>query len=113
MDAAAHEFWQDAPIARAGPRDMREMQDRRVRHFATDGGGRQVKVIVLKEDVRRFRVLSRLVYNSFSYRFVDGNIAAFPGLIHGAADIRGSRRVPHEVLYEPEQRVAEDVIVAL
>src|SRR2546425_6059322 len=113
MDAAAHELWQDPPVARAGPRDVREVQDRRLWDLATDHGGRKIKVVILEEDVRRFMLLLRFVDDGFCDRFVYRDIAAFPGFVNCASDVRSAGRVPHEVLDEPKQRVAEDVVVTL
>src|SRR2546427_2120924 len=113
MDAAAHELRQDPPVARAGPRDMREVQDRGFRHLATDHGGRKIEVVVLEEDVRRFKLLLRFVDDGFGDRFVYRDIATFPGFVHCASDVRSAGRVPHEVLDEPEQRVAKNIVVTL
>src|SRR6266540_3883876 len=68
---------------------------------------------VLLQDIWWCRLLLSLVDHRVRYGFVDGNVAAFPGLVNSPADVGRSRRVPHEMLHEPQQRIAEDVIVAL
>src|SRR6266545_189157 len=70
-------------------------------------------MIVLQQDIWWCRLLLSLVDHRVRYGFVDGNVAAFPGLVNSPADVGRSRRVPHEMLHEPQQRIAEDVIVAL
>src|SRR2546425_9669996 len=113
MNAAAHELWKDSPVARPRPRDVREVQNCRFGHLATDHSRGKIQMIVLKEDVRGFRPLFRLMDNSLRDRLIDRDIATFPGFIDGTADIGGPRCVPHEVLHKPEQWVAENVVVTL
>ena len=75
--------------------------------------GVEVQVIVLEQDVRRCLVLFGLRDDGIGDGLVDGDVAAFPGFVDCAADVWGPRCVPHEVLDKPQERIAEDVVVAL
>src|SRR3989337_1853693 len=65
------------------------------------------------EYVGRLLIVLRLGGDSLVDSLVDGDVAALPGFVDGAADVGGARGVPHVVLDEPEEGVAEDVVVAL
>src|SRR5712692_6023975 len=109
MDSSAHEFRQDAPVVWTGPGDVSEVENRRARHFLSNHCGCQVEVVVLKQHVWRLCLLLRFINNRLGDRFVDRYVPGFPSFVYGAADVRRARRVPHEVLDEPEQGVAEDI----
>ena len=113
MDCLAHELREDAPVARSGPGDVGEVEDGGAGDLFADAGGGQVEVVVLEEDEGRLRVVLSLGGDGVGDRLVDGDVAALPGLVDGAADVGRARRVPHVVLEEPEQGVAEDVVVPL
>src|SRR5712692_9209093 len=113
MDSPTHEFRQDPPVTRAGPGDVSEMENRRVGHFLANHRGRQVEVVVLKQHIRWLSLLLGLMNDGLGDRFVDRYVPAFPRFVYGAADVRRAWCVPHEVLDEPEQWVAEDVIMTL
>ena len=70
-------------------------------------------MVVLQEDVRRLGVAPRFLDHGIGDRLVDRHVSVVPRVVDGAPNVRRPRCVPHEVLHEPEERVAEDVVVPL
>jgi len=50
-------------------------------------------------------------YNSISESAVDCDIAVIPGIVDFGIDIGGVGGVPHVMLEEPEQWIAEEIVV--
>src|SRR5574341_721115 len=113
VDSTAHGCGKNTPVAWAGPWYVREMENSRRGDRLAYHRRREIEVVVLQQNIRRLRLLFCFINDGFGDGLVHGYIAAFPGLIHRAANVRCPRRIPHKGLDEPEEGIAEDVVMSL
>ena len=73
--------------------------------------GRQVHMVVVDHDDGRFGVILGLIRDGFGEGAVHRNVPILPGVVDAGVQVWVVRRVPHVVLEEPHQGVAEDVVV--
>src|SRR5690606_498953 len=76
-----------------------------------DVPGREVKLVILEHDDRLFDTLLTGGEDFVGEHLVDGYVAVVPGIPDFDIDIRSAGCLPQIVLQEPEQRVADDVVV--
>jgi hypothetical protein len=71
----------------------------------------QIEVIVLQHDQRLAAGCLGGGDDLIREQLVDDHIAVSPGVPDVLRDVRGSRRIPQIMLEEPEQRIADDVVI--
>ena len=87
------------------------MLDNGLGHLLTDEFRHQIQMVVMADDYGCFFQATGLfnygVGKSLIYRYV----AALPSIMNSGVNVGVVGRVPHVVLEEPEQRIADDVVV--
>ena len=111
-DRPAHRLRQDLPDARRRPRNMGEVEDRRVRTALADAFRGEVEVVVLEQEHRSFGARRRL-HRGVREQPVRGLVTRAPGVHDAPVDVGLVRQGVHLVLQEPEQRIGDDLVVAL
>ena len=99
------------PVAGCRPGDVDELMDAGVRELVPDHPGHEVELIVVHHHERLQRGAARLLHDGVGELPVHVDVAGVPGVVDGGVDARGVGGTPHVVLEEPEQRVADDVVV--
>ena len=99
------------PVLGRGPRYVNEVLDDGLRHSLAHELGQQVEVIIVADDYGGLLQGPGLIDHGVGEGLVHRYVAGFPGIMHGGIDVGVVGRVPHVVLQEPEQRIAEDVVV--
>ena len=99
------------PILRRGPGDVDEVLYHSVGHALADEFGHQVQVVIVADDDRRLLQGPGLFDHRIGECLVHWDITRFPGVVHGGIDVGVVGRVPHVVLQEPEERVAQDIVI--
>ena len=110
-DRSSHLQRKQAPVIRIGPRNMHELLQAGVRLPFAHHPRAEIEVIVLQHDQR---IAARCLSggdNLIREQLVDDDVAVPPGVPDFLRDVRRSRRIPQIVLKEPEQWVADDVVI--
>jgi hypothetical protein len=103
--------WKEPPVVRIGPWDVYELLQSGVWSPLADEPRAQIEVIVLKHD-QRLAASGRCRGNDLIRKqLVYDDVAVSPGIPDFLRDVRSSWRIPKIMLEEPEQRVADDVVV--
>jgi hypothetical protein len=89
---------------------MGEVLNGEVRQFLPNVSRSQIEMIVLDHHQRRGVTLHRLLNNRLGEGLIDSNIAILPGIVDILSYIRGMGEIPHVMLQEPEERVAQDTV---
>jgi hypothetical protein len=87
-----------------------EVLDQGVRDFLAHHFWQKVKMVIVPDYYRRQFVISCLVNHGTGKGLVHRHVAALPGVMYAGVHIWVVGRVPHVVLQEPEQRIAEYVV---
>src|SRR3990170_6083425 len=109
----AHRLRQNAPGIRTWPWNVHEGLDLHLIAYKFAQVMRHhVKVVILRQD--NGLSASRLDYLSdgFGKQLIDRFIASLPGIPGIFGDAGGTRGIPKLVLYKPEQRVGDLVVIA-
>ena len=99
------------PVLGRGPGDVDEVLYHRLGHALPDKFRHQVKMVVVADDDGRLLHGAGLFDHGVGEGLVHWDVARFPGVVHGGVDVWIVGWVPHVVLQEPEERVAQDVVV--
>ncbi len=110
-DAVAHALGQDLPVLRRGPGDVHELLDARAEQFCADELRDAVELVVLHHHQRRLVTPLRLGDDALGEQTVDLLVAVSPGALGGGVEDGLAAQVPQVVLDEPQQRVADHVVV--
>ena len=110
-DLVADRLGQDLPVLGGWPGDVDEVLEPHLGHALAHHPRHQVELIVLDQDERRAVARLRLPDDAVGEHPVDRHVAVPPGVAGGGVHHGLPREVPEVMLDEPEQRVADHVVV--
>ena len=110
-DGSADHAGQQFPVTGGRPGDMHELMDACMRELFSHHTRHQVELVIVNHHQRRNRRLLRLFDRRVGELLVHFDVAVLPCLVDGGVHAWCVGRTPHVVLDEPEQRIADDVVV--